>query len=409
MVIKLYKPYDKQVPIHTACNDNETFFITVNAGRQSGKSLLAINQTLYWGLSKKNQTVFWVSPTVGQATKIYKQTLSYLNTGNVILSNKGSMGDTEIVFKNGSVIKYRSGAQGDSLRGESVDYMVIDEAAFIKQDVFQSTLMQMLNVKGKKCLIVSTPKGKNWFFNHFNRGLLEEQNRYKSFKFTSADNPHSNLELIEMAKNSIPKPIFNQEYLGEFIDAATIFENVNELSVMTPTTIPTPTDKYFIGIDIGMMDDSTVVTVLNHKSEMVYYWRKNNINSTDIKTNIQQIITMFNPVKTFLELNNQGLPIYQDLVELGVRSLQGFQTTEQSKNEIINNLINAFSSKTIKVLDDEYLKSELTAFTMIPQINGKVKFSAPNGFNDDCVMSLAIALHCLNKNQFNGSYNFISA
>ena len=119
--IKLYKPYVKQIPIHRACNDKKTFFITAVAGRQEGKTALAEQQALYWGLDNDKVIVYWVSPTASQSTKVYKQMLEMIIKTPVLKTSKGGQGDTEIVFINGSRILFRSAAQEDSLRGETIE------------------------------------------------------------------------------------------------------------------------------------------------------------------------------------------------------------------------------------------------------------------------------------------------
>ena len=108
-----------------------------------------------------------------------------------------------------------------------------------------------------------------------------------------------------------------------------------------------------------------------------------------------------------IEANNQGLPIIDDLeIEHGLNNIERFQTTATSKQRIVNNLINAFSSKKIKVPNVDIYKSELETFTMIIGATGKPKFEAASGFHDDIVMSLAIAWENLNENKFTGNYNF---
>jgi hypothetical protein len=361
-----------------------------------------------WALSKNDTIVYWVSPTVNQATKIYKQILKAVLKTDIVKSNKGSMGDTEIIFENDSIIKFRSSAQEESLRGESVDYLIIDEAAFIKQEVFQTILLPMLNVRGKKCLIVSTPKGKNWYYYHVLKGKGDNK-KYKSFKFTSSDNPHSNEEIIQMAKESLPEVLFNQEYLAEFVDSTAVFENINELATMTHIEVPVSTDSYFIGVDIGMKNDYTVVSVLNDKCEMVHMTRFTNIEAPQLKERLVKVFNTFKAKKVFIESNNQGQPIIDDLKQLfNVKNLVAFNTTSKSKPEIINNLINSFASKTIKVLDNDIVRTELEAFTMTISSTGRPKFAAPSGFFDDVPMSLAIALEAYNKGKFSGSYSFIS-
>lgn len=403
MKVQLYTPYDKQISVHGACTDKETYFTTVVAGRQAGKSLLSINQALSWALTDPGSLVFWVSPTHGQAAKIYKQMLEGILHLPIVKSYKY----TQIIFKNGSKIVFRSSAQEDSLRGESVDYMVLDEAAFMKEETFQTILLPMLNVLGKKCLIVTTPKGKNWVHRMFTKGIEGGNPKYKAFRFVSGDNPHSNPEIIQMAKDSMPVALFEQEYLAEFVDSAAIFENINELSVIDMYEGPRAGESYYAGVDIGMKSDYTVIMILNQKGELVYFDRFTHVTAPELKKRLTETITLFKPKKTFIELNNQGGPIYDDLKAAHIKNLHGFNTTGKSKPEIINNLINAFSSKKIKVLKNEILKAELEAFTMSFSSTGHAKFSAPSGFHDDCIMSLAIAYHCLLKSRFNGQYVFM--
>jgi hypothetical protein len=406
--IKLYKPYGKQKLVHKACNDDETFFITVNAGRQAGKTMLAINQALYWALSRPKTIVYWVSPTTNQCTKVYNQIKNAMLKTDMIKSYKGSAGDTEMVFKNGSIIKFRGAAQEDSLRGESVDYLIVDESAFIKGDTINEILLPMLNVRGKKYLSISTPKGKNHFYYQVLKGKGDD-NKYKSFKFTSSDNPHSNPVIIQMAKESLPEVLFNQEYLAMFVDSAAVFENIEELAVMKQIDKPVANENYFIGVDIGMKNDYTVVTVLNDKCEMVHITRFTDIEAPQLKEKLVAVFNTFKPKKIFIESNNQGQPIIDDLKQLfNVKNIVPFNTNGTTKPEIINNLINSFASKSIKVLDNDNVKSELEAFTMTLGPTGKPKFAAPSGFHDDIPMSLAIALEAFNKGKFSGSYNFIS-
>lgn len=384
----------------------ETFFITVNAGRQSGKTALSQQQAIYWALKNSKRTIYWVSPTAAQTSKVYKQILNMVLPTPTVSTYKGSQGDTEIIFNNGSIIKFRSAAQEDSLRGETIDYLIIDEAAFIKQSVFQEVLLPMLNVRGKKCLIISTPKGKNWFFHHYMRGF-ENNKKYKCFKFTSLDNPYSSKDTIEIAKQSLPQVLFEQEYLGMFIDNSAIFENIEELACLHLQGEPKAGDVYYAGVDIALKDDYTVVNIINQKFEVVYFERYNRLTAPQLKENLINCFKKWKPKKIYIEENNQGLPIIDDLVITHkVKNIEGFKTTATSKPEIINNLINAFASKKIKVPNNDVYKSELELFTMTMSPSGTPRFSAPDGFHDDIPMSLAIAWECMNKNIYKGIYVF---
>jgi hypothetical protein len=74
--------------------------------------------------------------------------LKAMDKSPVIKSYKTSKGDGEITFHNGSTILFRSAASEDSLRGESVHYLILDEAAFMKRSTVEEILLPMLSVTG---------------------------------------------------------------------------------------------------------------------------------------------------------------------------------------------------------------------------------------------------------------------
>lgn len=406
--VTLFKPTPCQKRIIKTCLDDDIFFVIICAGRSFGKSLTLINQALYWVLNEPDTLVYWVSPTAAQSQKVYKSILNEVVKTDLIKSYKGSAGDTEIIFNRNSIIKFRSAQQGDALRGETtVKYLIIDEAAFIKEELYQKVLLQMLTVKGKKCILSSTPKGRNFFHKEYIKGLSDDK-KYQSFKFTSYDNPYANKELIKSAKKSLPEVIFSQEYLANFVDSTAIFENIDELSCIPFQTSRLDNDRVWAGIDIGMKNDYTVFSVINDKGEVIYYDRFTDISAPDLKKRLSNNIKHWQPVKTVIEKTGIGLPIYDDLKsQYGVKNLIGFDTTISSKPRIINNLINAFASKKIKLPNVEYIKEEFRAFTMTISSTGRPIFKAETGFYDDCVMSIAILWDTFNKSRYSGKYVFL--
>ena len=404
--LQLYKPYNKQKQVHTACDDKETFFITVNAGRQVGKTLLSINQSLKWAIERPNSNVYCVSPSSTQCIKIYKQMLGYILEIPILKSYKGTFGDAEIVLVNNSTIKFRSALSGDTLRGESVHYMILDECADIKKSTIEEVLLPMLNVTGKKVLAVGTPKGKNYFHSLYMKGNGDDP-KYKSFKFISSENPYSKPHILEMALKSLPEDLYAQEYLGEFVDSAAVFKNVNELATITMIDKPVPGDNYWAGVDIALIEDYTVIVLFNQKGELVFYDRFNNTTAPQLKERIIKTINLFKPEKIMIEANNQGLPIIDDLKYTHkVKNITGFNTTSKSKPEIINHLINAFGTSKLKIPNVEQFKDEIKIFAMSISKSGTVQYSAPSGFHDDCVMATAIGWHCYNKYKYNNTVAF---
>jgi hypothetical protein len=319
-----------------------------------------------------------------------------LENAGLVKSATASKGDIKMELINNSLIEFKSILAKDTLRGQTLDYLILDEAAFMDEETVDQVLLPMILTKPKaKVLLTTTPKGKNWVYKWFNKAITDE--RYKSIRVRSFDNPLADKELIDGWRNSMPAKRFQQEILAEFIDAATVFENVSDL-----VHIPNGGKKFYAGIDIGMLHDNTVITVLNELGEVQYVDKFTNIPVQDIVARLGETLKKYNITKAFIESNNQGLPIYQLLKPIHFNKIELFNTTATSKPEIINNLIAAFSLQTIKIIDDEVLMSELESFEEKYGPTGRVTFSAPSGMHDDTVMSLAIAWECLNKNLHSG-------
>lgn len=406
--VVLYTPHAKQEELHNLCHpDSKNFWTICVSGRQAGKTIAAENQAIFWALSDAGSLTWFVSPTEAQAEKIYKDILNACRESNLIKSNKATRGAIEIEWTNGSRIQFKSASSENSLRGTSVNYMILDEAAWIKKSTLEEILLPTLNVTGKKGLVISTPKGKNWLFNWYLKGLDKKNKAFKSIKFTSADNPYADKEKIELAKANVPTEVFNQEYMAEFVDSATVFRNIDEISILSIQSEPLIGEIYYAGIDIGMITDETVISILNGQGEMVYYDAFTGLETPELKNRLLLTLMKWNPLRALMEENNQGLPILQ-LLKREWPTIKGFVTTNESKGDIINNLIAAFSSKEIKLIKDDKLQLQLQGFIFEMTNTGKVRYKAASGFMDDMVMSLAIAWECFVKNKTGNRYQVMS-
>jgi hypothetical protein len=354
---------------------------------------------LDWFFNVPNCRIGWVSPIYKQSKKVYKDIESaFGNNQHVFKSHNG----TELTYKghNNSTIEFFSAERYDNIRGFTFDYLVCDEFAFMDSEAWTEVLRATVLVKGKKVLLISTPKGKNHFHQIFN---LESQNpQYKSFKMTSYDNPIINPTEIDDARLTLPDHVFRQEYLAEFIDGgAGMF---NDLTIITKSE---KTNRMYAGLDIGRADDYTVLSVFNSNGEMYYIERWNKDTWNNIVNKVVQRINEFG-CYTLVEVNGIGDPIFEQ-VKSKVKNpnlINPFVTTSKSKQDIIEQLVVANQSKELKILDKDWLLKELDLFTY--EYNPKtksVRYSAPNGFHDDGVMSTAIGYHCLKSLKLSGVYD----
>jgi len=396
--IKLYKPHPKQREIHDALETDIKYCI-VSIGRQFGKTLFAENQAVKWGLENKNWKIGWISPTYKQAKKVFKEIAKAL--ADCIYVIGVNRGDLVIEFNNGSIIQFYSAEAYDSIRGETFDALICDEFAFFKPEAWNEVLKATVLVRGKKVLILSTPKGKNQFYNLFN--LAEHNSNYISFRGSSYDNPFIDPEEIREAERNLPDHVFKQEYLAEFLDnGSSVFRNIKEC-VKTSVN----TSSLYAGIDLGRSDDYTVLTIVDSNNVEVYSERWRHMEWSTIINNIVTQLNHYRP-NTLVESNGAQDAIFEQIrnkVAYNKNSIQPFVTTSKSKQNIVEDLIVKFENKDIGIIGHDWQINELEVFTYEYNLKTRaIKYSAPVGLHDDYVMSRAITTHALKTMKASGKY-----
>ena len=193
--------------------DNHRFKV-VAAGRRCGKSRLSAISLLIEGLNcPEGSAVMYIAPTLGQARTILWDLL--LDLGRPVIKTS-HVNNLEITLVNGRKILVRGADNPDSLRGVSLTYVVLDECAFIKEDTWQKIIRASLSDKKGRALFISTPSGRNWFYDLFNLGQEETDEEWKSWHYTTKDNETIDPKEIEAAERTLSSFAFKQEYLSSF-------------------------------------------------------------------------------------------------------------------------------------------------------------------------------------------------
>jgi phage terminase large subunit-like protein len=301
--VDLYRPHPKQREIHKAL-DTDIKYCIVSIGRQFGKSTLGENQSIKWALENNHWKIGWVSPIYKQAKKVFKDIEKAL-IGCKFVSNV-NRGDLIIEFDTGCSIQFYSADAYDSIRGETFDALICDEFAFFKPEAWNEVLKATVLVRGKKVLILSTPKGKNQFYNLFN--LAEHNKNYISFRGSSYDNPFIDPEEIKEAQRNLPDHVFKQEYLAEFLDnGSSVFRNIKECIKSSVNT-----SSLYAGIDLGRSDDYTVLTIVDSNNIEVYSERWRHMEWSSIINNIVEQLNKFRP-NTLVESNGAQDAIFEQI------------------------------------------------------------------------------------------------
>lgn len=190
-------------------------FKIVNAGRRFGKSFVSGVDIIDTALSKENAVIWYVAPTLGMGRDIMWNPWLTKRIPQAYIKRKNNQ-MMYMELKNGSVIQVKTAEDPDSLRGPGIDLLIIDEAAMIKQEDFWETISPTLSDKWHdgRALIISTPKGYNWFYDLFQQAKKDDEWDY--FQFTTLEGGNVTPEEIEKKRRTMTKKMFEQEYLASF-------------------------------------------------------------------------------------------------------------------------------------------------------------------------------------------------
>ena len=389
--------------------------VVVKSRRQVGKSVLIANLLLYYAINYKGTKNYVLSPTLKQGKNIYKSIINAISGCGIIKSKNAT--DLFITLINGSSISIKSAEQKESLRGETcTGILCIDECAYISSEVY-NIVKPWCDFHKAVTLMVSTPFVKSGFFwEYYNHGLNRE---YNCVSIDWSDEKYrDDMDFIlppsklEEYKKLLPKNVFLTDYLGIFIDDdGTVFTdfkkciNKNEIK---------DSDKLYLGIDwaAGVESDDTVIVAFNQYGKQVYLDYFNKLTPTQQIDRIEKFIVQYkNQIAVVqTELNSLGTPLTDFLknrsqLKTIINKFVGFNTTNSSKNAIVQNLQIAFEQKEIEILEDEKQSRELATYTA--EYNAKtrnVSYNAPNGLHDDICIAMMLAYDAYKNGKIMGAY-----
>lgn len=384
--LTLYNPRPSQ---RLVLNSKARFRIAC-CGRRWGKSLTALNWLQKGAWENQRSINWWISPIYAQGKMIYRRLIIANGDGGAIKSKSDS--ELRCEFLSQGVIEFKSADNPDTLRGEGIHRLVIDEAARVKREAWEDVLRPAISDTGGEVLFISTPKGRNWLYELWTRGQDRQAwPEYESWQFPTSDNPKIPVSDIEQARLSLPADVFRQEYMAEFLeDSAGVFRNIS--ACIDPNLQPAPAipnASYFAGLDLAKHVDFTVLTILDAKGRQVYWNRLQKLDWPYQKKLIADVCRAYD-ARMVMDSTGIGDPIFDDLRDAGL-DVQGYKFTNESKKKLIENLMLAFEQKHIAIFPEPIQRNELQIFEYNIGPTGVISYSAPEGYHDDCVIALALA------------------
>lgn len=366
-------------------------------GRRWGKTVLG--GTLGLNAARQGGLVMWMGLSFPNTRQLWSWALRY--AWPAIKGGYATFNKTEksINFKNGGQFLVFSGDSYDGVRGMEFNLAILDEAAKINEEAWYGAVRPTLATTNGSAFIISSPHGKNWFYHAWARGQDPLETDWQSWRAPTNANPIPEVQAdMITAKRDTPERTYREEWLAEFVDdGGEVFRRVRpaQRAIWQDTAIAG--HQYVIGADWGRSNDYTVFAVADVTEQaIVHIDRSNQIEYALQRGRIEALYRRFHATAIVAESNAMGEPIIELMRRDGLNVIP-FQTTNATKQAIIDALANAFERDAIGLPKDGEVMpvviGELEAFSMTRLPSGLIRYEAPSGMHDDCVMAIALAWH----------------
>lgn len=255
-------PIAPQTALINAINNPKYRYVTAALSRRTGKTFIS-NVIAQLAAYMPGTNILIMAPNYSLSTISWDMQRSLLNKFEIELVRANAK-DKILELKNGSTIRMGSVAQADSVVGRSYDLILFDEAALDDRgiDAFNVQLRPTLDKLNSKAIFISTPRGKNWFYDFFMRGYDDEFDEWVSIHSDWKENPRAKEKDIEQARRSMSKAEFEQEYEADFVVLQGKIWDFN-----TECVIDVEPDKIKVwdviaGLDVGFRDATAFCVVL---------------------------------------------------------------------------------------------------------------------------------------------------
>lgn len=407
--VKGIKLTESQRLIYNAANDKEHRMVMANISRQQGKTTVVMLLCIQW-LSMNNQEIIYFTPTFNLAKRIYSKIIKMLPKEFI---SKANASDLVIESITGSQLRFFSGEAAQAARGSNCTKLIIDEAAYIKQEIdgqdfYYNIVMPLTKVHCNKIVMISTPKSTSGFFYDLcMQAISGEKPDMLYIKRTIYEDSLISPEEIEELKKGYPPMAWKCEFECIFMaNALTVFPNFE-----TCFDGKYNGGRCWIGIDPSVAgEDNTIVTLVNESNQVRQYKIDGSLDEKYLR--ISKIINEYKPVATYIENNSIGEVMANEIKKKLVNrnTFYTFTTTNETKKEYISILAVDIANNTIHFeKDNKLLYSELGTFSYRLTKTGNITYAAIDGKHDDTVTSLGIALQCKEdfKNGGNPDLSFV--
>jgi len=383
-------------------------FKVMNCGRRWGKTVVAA-KIIISKTRKKNQMLWWVAPTYKIVKRGYDEVLRQLPDGVLAKaappSSNFDAGRSVILhFTNGTKMEFYSAERPEGMLGAAVDFAVLDEAAIMKPHIWNQIISPTLIDHEGGALMISTPRGRNWFYKAWLKGQDSAEKLWASWTFTTQDNPTLPPGEADRMAEDMPQMEADQEIYAKWLAAGSSvflldYDRLQDAAILRDGLIDgyPPKGHVVLGIDLARTNDYTVIygaRMADRKN--CYFERMRGVAWEEQRRRIKRAVRTCmrngaSGVTLIVDEGNAGDVIVEDLEEAGY-DVVGINFTTHKAN-MVRLLANDLERGRAFVLNEPVGLVEFEAYMMDVTPGGRYTYSAPEGEHDDIVSAKMLQHH----------------
>jgi hypothetical protein len=384
--------------------ESKARFRVLNCGRRWGKTILAAKIAVSKA-RKSNQMIWWVAPTYKVTKRGYAEVLKQLPDGVLSHdpppeSNFDAGRSVILKFKNGTKMEFYSAERPEGMLGAAVDFAVLDEAAIMPGRIWNQIVQPTLIDHRGGALMISTPRGYNWFHKVWQKGQDHLQSDWASWTFTTQDNPTLPEGEADRMAADMPRMEADQEIFAKWVAAGSSVFILDDSAIQAAPVLDNglvedcpPMGHVVLGIDLARTNDYTVLYGERARDRKnCYFERMQAIAWAEQRRRIGRACRRLmkagaTGLTLMVDEGNAGSVIVEDLQEAGYDVIGVNFTTH--KANMVRLLANDLERGRAFVLDEKL--DEFTSYQMSVTPGGRMTYSAPEGDHDDVVSAKMLA------------------
>lgn len=375
--------------------------VCIVAGRRWGKSEYGV----WWSATKarklaelgRNAVGWYVVPTYRVGRPSWRKYLELLPKGWLTKVNGTERAPDSLEFGPRSKIEFKSADIPENLVAEGLDFVWIDEAGIIEESVWRESIRPALIDRQAPALLTGTPKAKNWFHRMYARGIDPEYPNIETFGGPTFENPWLNEDEFQELVQDMPPHLIQQEIFGDFLeDAGDVFRNIDTARNTAIELFPPDGfcnhDTFCIGVDLARLIDFTVLFGVCREGHPTAFERFQKKRWGEQKAIIKAAAEEHGAILV-VDASGIGDVVVQDLQDVYEKVLP--VKTGPNKAQLVDALSIALDQLKILIPDEPVITAELKAFGYELTPHGNIRYKAPDGMHDDCVIAMALAAYGL--------------